>query len=59
MVTGHADTRPRADNLTAENRAKNRRVDISIVRGNELDKIENVSIDSAAATPEQAEENAI
>lgn len=32
-VTGHADTKPRADNLTEENRAKNRRVDISIIRG--------------------------
>jgi chemotaxis protein MotB len=43
-VTGHADTRPRADNDTAANRAKNRRVDISIVRGNELDRIEQMSI---------------
>ncbi len=34
-VTGHADTRPRADNETPEGRASNRRVDISIIRGDE------------------------
>ncbi|MCH8134584.1 MAG: flagellar motor protein MotB [Proteobacteria bacterium] len=33
VVVGHADTRPQADNDTAENRAKNRRVDIAISRG--------------------------
>jgi len=43
-VTGHADTRPRASNETPESRAKNRRVDISIVRGNELDTIEQMSV---------------
>ena len=48
MITGHADTRPRADNLTVENRAKNRRVDISIVRGSELDEIQQMSIEEAA-----------
>ena len=46
-VTGHADTRPLADNDSAENRAKNRRVDISIVRGNELDTIFRMTIDEA------------
>jgi len=44
-VTGHADTQPRADNDTAEGRAKNRRVDITIVRGNEIDRIRQMSID--------------
>jgi len=48
MVTGHADTRPRAANDSAENRAKNRRVDISIVRGKEIDEYRRMSI--AAAT---------
>jgi len=48
-VTGHADTRPRAPNDTAANRAKNRRVDISIVRGNELDRMEQISIASGRA----------
>lgn len=45
VVTGHADTRPRADNLTPVNRAKNRRVDISIVQGTEIDENRNVSIE--------------
>lgn len=45
VLSGHADTRPRADNLTPENRAKNRRVDISIIRGNELDQLLEFSID--------------
>lgn len=48
-VTGHADTLPRAGNDTPAERAKNRRVDISIVRGNELDKIEQLSIADAQA----------
>ena len=50
IVMGHADTKPRADNDSAENRAKNRRVDISIVRGNELDKIYRMSVDEALNT---------
>lgn len=45
VVTGHADTRPRADNRTPANRARNRRVDISIVYGNELDQVREISID--------------
>ena len=45
VVTGHADTRPRADNRTPGNRARNRRVDISIVYGNELDQLREISID--------------
>ena len=49
MVTGHADTRPRADNDTAENRAKNRRVDVSIVRGKEIDQLRTMSITEAIA----------
>lgn len=44
-VSGHADTRPRAINNSEANRAKNRRVDISIVRGNELDRVERISIE--------------
>lgn len=50
MVTGHADTRPRAGNDTAEGRAKNRRVDISIVRGAELDEIRQTSVAERAAS---------
>jgi len=49
IVTGHADTRPRAPNDTAENRAKNRRVDISIVRGKDIDEYRSKSIAAASA----------
>jgi len=48
IVTGHADTRPRAPNDSAENRAKNRRVDIAIVRGKEIDEFRAMSITAAA-----------
>lgn len=47
VVTGHADTRPRASNETPEGRASNRRVDISIVRGTELDIDRDISIEGA------------
>lgn len=36
LVIGHADTRPQAPNDSEENRAKNRRVDISITRGGQV-----------------------
>ncbi|NOX67768.1 MAG: flagellar motor protein MotB [Gammaproteobacteria bacterium] len=44
VVTGHADTQPVADNYTVENRAKNRRVDISIVRGGDIDQAQKISV---------------
>lgn len=50
IVTGHADTRPRASNDTPEDRAKNRRVDVSIVRGSEIDQLRSLSILEAAAS---------
>ncbi len=56
-VTGHADTRPLADNDSAENRAKNRRVDISIVRGNELDTVFRMTIDDALDARSAVEDN--
>ncbi|NNC65934.1 MAG: OmpA family protein [Gammaproteobacteria bacterium] len=31
MITGHADTQPRADNDNPENRARNRRIDITLL----------------------------
>ncbi len=31
MITGHADTQPRADNDSPENRARNRRIDITLL----------------------------
>ena len=58
IVTGHADTRPRAPNDSDENRAKNRRVDIAIVRGKEIDEYRTMSITQAAAesaVPEEVE----
>ncbi len=55
MVTGHADTRPRASNDTEEDRAKNRRVDISIVRGKEIDEQRAMSLThNAPPLPEVA-----
>lgn len=36
VASGHADTAPLADNLSAENRAKNRRVDITIVQTGDM-----------------------
>lgn len=62
MVTGHADTRPRAANDSVENRARNRRVDISIVRGQDLDENRSISVEDtlnfadASAAPESNEE---
>ena len=58
IVTGHADTRPRADNDTPENRAKNRRVDVSIVRGKEIDQLRAISIADAAVESDLPEETA-
>ena len=36
MVSGHADTQPRAPNDSDENRALNRRVDITVITGKEV-----------------------
>jgi chemotaxis protein MotB len=55
-VTGHADTRPRAPNDSDENRAKNRRVDIAIVRGKDIDEFRTMSLTAEAAEPESTEE---
>lgn len=56
IVTGHADTRPRAPNDSFENRAKNRRVDIAIVRGKEIDEYRTMSITEASAEAEATED---
>ncbi len=52
IVTGHADTRPRAPNDSEENRAKNRRVDIAIVRGKEIDEYRTMSLTQAQTEAE-------
>lgn len=44
VVAGYADARPLTDNDTPENRAKNRRVDISISRGGEKDTNQSMSV---------------
>jgi len=59
IVSGHADTKPRADNDSSENRAKNRRVDISIVRGNELDRQQSISVDEPEIVASDTEEQAL
>jgi len=56
MVTGHADTRPLEPNESAENRARNRRVDISIVRGKEIDEYRTLSITAVSASVPNNEE---
>lgn len=56
IVTGHADTRPRAPNDSDENRAKNRRVDIAIVRGKEIDEYRTMSLTAASTASESTEE---
>ena len=57
-VTGHADTRPVAPNDTPENRAKNRRVDISIIRGSQLDTQETMGVDDASGELPSADNQA-
>ena len=47
LIEGHADSRPLAPNDSRENRALNRRVEIVIVKGNDLEGDEL----SAANTP--------
>lgn len=56
QVTGHADTQPRASNDSADGRASNRRVDISIVRGGEIDQIRQMSISGDSAPEPVSEE---
>lgn len=48
VVIGHADTRPQTGNDTADGRAKNRRVDISITRGIVADTEETLSVGGEA-----------
>jgi len=45
MVVGHASVRPLVDNKTAENRARNRRVEIIILKSGENDKDDEPELD--------------
>ena len=45
MIEGHADSNPVMPNDSRENRAKNRRVELSIERGEDIDSGEIISID--------------
>jgi chemotaxis protein MotB len=56
IVTGHADTRPVAPNDTEEGRARNRRVEITIVRGKDIDEYRTRSITSTSNVPVSNEE---
>ena len=44
VITGHADTRPRASNDTTENRARNRRVEITVVRDGQ-DTVQDMEVE--------------
>ena len=48
LVEGHAETEPLVDNDTPENRAKNRRVELIVIKGDAQDRetIESVTTDS-------------
>ncbi len=56
VVTGHAATRPIAENDSAENRAKNRRVDISISRGQDKEKEQKKGIEQELMSSRATEE---
>jgi chemotaxis protein MotB len=51
MVSGHADTQPRAANDTAANRALNRRVDITFANGRDRPGVSSGAAGSAAVIP--------
>ncbi len=56
LVIGHADTRPQAANDTEENRAKNRRVEISITRGGQVQIEETEELNRKIAAMTAGEE---
>jgi len=56
-VSGHADTKPLASNDTASGRAQNRRVDISIIRGQDKEKKKVKVIDQELMSSRATEES--
>jgi chemotaxis protein MotB len=64
LIEGHADTQPLTPNDTAESRAKNRRVEVIIVRGQdidggEIDVVPEVETDADDAEPNGADPTAV
>ncbi len=57
LVIGHADTRPQAPNDSPENRAKNRRVEISITRGGQIQVEETKELNRQIAARNAGVEN--
>lgn len=49
LITGHGETKPFVENNSSANRAKNRRVDISIVRGPEASEKHQISVNEDAS----------
>ena len=52
VINGHADTRPLNDNDTRENRAKNRRVDIALIKGEAEQVAVPISLDELSKETE-------
>jgi len=57
LVEGHADTQPLVDNDTPENRAKNRRVELVVIKGDaqDIESIESVIQTDEAADPAEVQ----
>ena len=53
LVEGHSDTLPLVDNDTPENRAKNRRVELIVIKGEAQDLISTESVMDTQAEPEE------
>ena len=49
LVEGHADSQPLAPNDTPENRARNRRVELILIRGEDVDQGDVLDIGNTAA----------
>jgi|GEM_PF-44549 len=56
MVQGHADSKPLVDNKTKENRSKNRRVEIVLVKGKDKERIRKLADVNKAPEKKKVEE---